>query len=139
MRSSRQVLFSLLRTLNIQSSTQDDTLIKAKDFLLSNANSKKDILPGDIDISFAPKQWQKLILQKDGKTRWFIRRYFEACIFICLANELRATDLYVNGSASYTDFREQLISWDACKPLVLEYCQNLNIAQDGRNAVIQLR
>ena len=131
LRSSRQLLFSLLRTLNIQSSTQDDALIKAKEFLLSHANSKKELLPGNIDISFAPKQWQKLIIQKDGKTRWFVRRYFEACVFICLANELRATDLYVNGSASYTDFREQLLPWKECEPLVPDYCQNLNISQDG--------
>ena len=139
LRGSRQVLFSLLRTLNIQSSTQDDALIKAKEFLLSHANSKKEMLPGNVDISFAPKQWQKLILQKDGKTRWFVRRYFEACVFICLANELRATDLYVNGSASYADFRDQLTPWETCKPLVPDYCQNLNIAQDGKDAVIQLR
>ena len=139
LRSSRQVLFSLLRTLNIQSSTQDAALIKAKEFLLSHANSKKEMLPGSIDISFAPKQWQKLIIQKDGKTRWFVRRYFEACVFICLANELRATDLYVNGSASYTDFRNQLVPWNECEHLVPDYCQNLNIAQDGKNAVIQLR
>jgi TnpA family transposase len=139
LRSSRQLLFSLLRTLNIQSSTQDDALIKAKDFLLSHANSKKEMLPGNIDIGFAPKQWQKLIIQKDGKTRWFVRRYFEACVFICLANELRATDLYVNGSASYTDFRDQLVPWNECEPLVPDYCKNLNIAQDGKNAVIQLR
>jgi hypothetical protein len=69
LRSSRQVLFSLLRTLNIQSSTQDDALLKAKELLLSHTNSKKEMLPGNIDISFAPKQWQKLIIQKDGKTR----------------------------------------------------------------------
>lgn len=139
LRSSRQVLFSLLRTLNIQSSTQDDALIKAKEFLLSHANSKKEMLPGNIDMSFSPKQWQKLIIQKDGKHKWFVRRYFEACVFICLANELRATDLYVNGSASYTDFRDQLVPWNECELLVPDYCQNLNIAKNGKDAVIQLR
>jgi hypothetical protein len=109
LRGSHQALFSLLCTLDIQSSTQDDSLIKAKEFLLLHANSKKELLPGNIDINFAPKQWQKLIVQKEGKNRWFVRRYFEACVFICLANELKATDLCVKGSASYTDFRDQLL------------------------------
>src|SRR5690606_33371580 len=86
-----------------------------------------------------PKQWQKLIVKKEGKTRWFIRRYFEACVFICLANELKTTDLYVTGSDTYTDFRAQLLPWEACEPLVSEYCQNLNLAPEGKDAVIQLR
>lgn len=139
LRSARQTLFSLLRTLNIHSSTQDDALIKAKDFLLRHAKTKNDLLPGTIDISFAPKQWQKLIIQNDGKNRWFVRRYFEACVFICLANELKATDLYVTGSATYNDFRIQLLPWAECLPMVHDYCQNLDIAQSGKGAVAQLR
>jgi TnpA family transposase len=139
LRGSRQALFSLLHALNLQSSTQNDSLIKAKEFLLSHSNSKKELLPGEIDISFAPKQWQKLILQKEGKKRWFVRRYFEACVFICLANELKATDLYVKGSASYTDFRDQLLPWEACLLMVSDYCQNSGIAQDGKAAVFQIR
>lgn len=139
MRSSRKTLFTLIRLLNIQSSTQDDALIKAKEYILENSNSKKELLPGSIDISFAPKQWQKLIVKKIGKQKWYVRRYLEACVFACLANELRATDLYVSGSASYTDFREKLLPWAECKPLIPEYCSDLNIAQTGKEAVTQLR
>jgi TnpA family transposase len=138
-RGSRQALFNLLRAINIQSCTQNDSLIKAKEFLLHHANSKKDLLPADVDISFAPKQWQKLIIQKEGRKRWLIRRYFESCVFMCLANELKSTDLYVAGSATYTDFRDELLPWDKCLPMVAEYCENLNISSNGKSAVIQLR
>jgi len=137
-RSSRQALFTLLRTLDIQSSTQDNALIKAKDFLLQQAHSKKDRLEANLDLSFAPRQWQKLTQQKEGKKHFIIRRYFETCVFICLANELKATDLCVIGSASYADFRQQLVPWEDCLPLLPEYCQHLSIPSTGKEAVVQL-
>jgi len=122
-----------------ESCTQDNALIKAKDFILANAKSKKDLLPADIDIGFAPKQWQKLIIHKQGKERFYVRKYLETCVFLCLADELKATDLYVIGSDSYTDFREQLLPWSECASMVNEYCQNLNIPEGNNDVIVQLR
>jgi len=138
-RGSRHALFSLIKSLDIKSCTQDNTLIKAKDFLLANEKSKKELLPAEIDISFAPKQWQKLILQKQGKERFYVRKYLEICVFVCLAYELKSTDLYVAGSDSYTDFRDQLLPWSECASMVEEYCHNLKIPENDNDVVTQLR
>lgn len=139
LRGSRKALFSLLNTLDIQSSTQNELLFKAKEFLLRHENSKKEFLPASVNLKFAPRQWQKLIVHKEENKILLIRRYFEACVFVCLANELNSTDLFVQGSASYTDFREQLLPWQQYQPMLPDYCQNLNIADNGKTAVAQLR
>lgn len=138
-RGSRSALFSLLKVLNIYSNVQHDSLIVAKNFLLAHANSKKELLPGEIDLSFAPKEWQKLILLKEGKKKFLVRRYFEICVFICLADALKATDIYVEGSASYKNFNDILLSKEECIKLIPDYCQALNLAQDGKTAVVMLR
>ena len=41
------------------------------------------------------------------------------------AAELKSGDLAVRGSEQYADYREQLLSWEACEPKVAEYCQKL--------------
>lgn len=139
-RGSRSALISILKVLNIYSNLQHDALILAKNFLLAHANSKKELLPGDeIDLSFAPKEWQKLILLKEGKKKFIVRRYFEICVFICLAHALKATDIYVEGSASYKDFNDILLSKEEYNTLIPDYCQTLNLAQDGKTAVVMLR
>ena len=46
------------------------------------------------------------------------RRHLEACVFSCLARELKSGDLSVEGSDEYADYREQLLSWEESAPLV---------------------
>jgi hypothetical protein len=46
-----------------------------------------------------------------------VRRHFGACVFSCLAAELRSGDVAVAGSESYASFADQLLSWEECEPL----------------------
>jgi hypothetical protein len=107
-RSSRKNLFSMLRVLNIQSSTQNSQLIAAMKFIMQYQNTRTDLLPATINISFAPRKWQKMITVTQGKNRFYSKKYLEVCVFTCLADELRAADVYVEGSGSWPDFRAEL-------------------------------
>lgn len=138
-RSSRKNLFSMLRVLNIQSSTQNSQLIAAMKFIMQYQNTRTDLLPSTINISFAPRKWQKLITVTQGKNKFYSKKYLEVCVFTCLAGELRAADVYVEGSGSWPDFRAELTEWKDCIPLVDEHCKNTGIPSTGKEAGVFLK
>jgi hypothetical protein len=45
----------------------------------------------------------------------------------------------VVGSENYADFREQLLSWDECQPLLVDYCQQTGMASTAVQFVEQLQ
>ena len=48
-----------------------------------------------------------------------LRRHFEMAVFSQILWDLKSGDLYVEGSDQYSDYREELISWE-------EYAQQVN-------------
>lgn len=54
-RSNRETLLALLSTLNLQSSTQDTTLLKAISFILDKKNEKSEYISDHIDGALAAK------------------------------------------------------------------------------------
>nr|WP_254904535.1 DUF4158 domain-containing protein [Bacillus thuringiensis] len=65
--SHRKTLFRLISLLKLDSTTQDDSLIKALQFLLLNENRRVEHLPTNLDLSFANEQWkQTLRVGKDS-------------------------------------------------------------------------
>lgn len=135
-RGSRSVLFSLLKTLDIYSNRKQDTLVPAKDFLLAHAHSKKEFLEltDNIDLSFMPQAWQKLVLHKENKKTYVVRRYFEVSMLMCISKAIESNDLHIRGSASYTDFSENLLSLEECEKLIPDYCNAIGLAQTGKAA-----
>ena len=72
-----------------------------------------DWLPDEVDLSFASDQWRRMIRVKQRVGGWLIhRRHLEACVFSCIATELKSGDICVPGSESYADYREQLLPWE---------------------------
>ncbi len=57
----RAALFELVENLDIRSTTQDQSLIFAVKFLLSNKQRRGRWLPPSVDLSFASNVWRKLI------------------------------------------------------------------------------
>ncbi|MFF0221563.1 hypothetical protein [Streptomyces sp. NPDC004629] len=57
---------------------------------------------------------------KPGKIN---RRHFEVCTLFYLTQELRTGDVAVIDSESYANLHDQLLSWQACEPLVADYCE----------------
>ena len=138
-KSHRKALFQLVRSLPISSTTQDQSLIKALNFILSQENRRSLLFPDTLDLSFAPEVWQHLIRVKHKKRTKLARRHLEVCIFAAVADELKAGDLAVEGSERFADYRAQLLSWETCEPQVAEYCQELSLPGDAHAFVTQLR
>jgi len=138
-RNKRPTLLRLLQTLDIESSTQQDALINAIQYVLDNAKSKEEYLTGKIDLSFTTNQWQKMILKKHKK-KWLLnRRYLEMCVLSHVANDLRSGDLFVVGANFYTDYRTKLLPWKACEKILGEYCAKTKIAATGKLCVKKLK
>lgn len=48
-------------------------------------------------------------------------------MFSSLANELKSGDVAVRGSETYADYREQLLPWEQCEPLLDDYCRQVGL------------
>lgn len=121
----RKLLFALVRSLDICSASQDDTLINALNFVLDHQQHRSKWLPPEIDLSFAGIKWRQLILSHPDDKAVLNRSQLEICVFSFLAAELNTGDAYVVGSESYADLREQMLPWDQCEPQLASYCQEL--------------
>jgi len=137
--NKRATLFWLLRTLDLRSSTQQNSLIKAMEYILENSHLKSEYITECLDLSFTTDQWRRLILQKENQQERMVRRYLEVCVVSHIANDLRSGDLFIEGAASYADYRKELLPWDVCEKLLDKYCQKTNIPGNAHDCVHQLR
>ena len=141
-RGKRGALLKLLETLDLRSSNQDTVLVKAINFILDKKDEKSEYISDHIDLSFTADTWRKLIVKtenKDGVKELFHHRYLEICILSHVASELRTKDLYVVGADSYDDHRKELLPWETCENLLDDYCNTINIANNGKKFVDQLK
>ena len=138
-KSHRSAFFRLLNALKFESTSQEQTIIEAVNFLQLNAHRRTEFLPDTLDLSFASPQWQKLLKVQQGEKNKIVRRHLEVCVFSYLEAELRSADICVIGSENYADYREQLASWSECQPLVAKYCENLGFADTASGFVAQLK
>jgi TnpA family transposase len=138
-KSHRRALFQLVRSLPIRSTTQDQVLITALNFILTQENRRSLFVPDTLDLSFASEVWQRLIRVKRKKRTKLVRRHLEVCIFAAVADELKSGDLAVEGSERFADYRAQLLPWTMCEPQIAEYCQEVGLPSDAHTFVAQLR
>ena len=138
-RSHRALLFRLAEHLTLQTATQDATVTAALTFLLPYKEARRKYLPADIDLSFASQRWHQLIKAKYRRQTVFRRKQLEVCIFNYVALGLSRGDLYIEGSEAYADYRNQLLPWKECEPLVDDYCEALDLPNTAVGLVQQLR
>src|SRR3989339_289976 len=135
----RSALFRLTHLLDINSATQDKTVINALHFIQSYQNAKRDYLPYDIDIEFASNRWKSFIKTKNKGEIVLKRRELELCVFSYIADGLRCNDLFVTGSQEYADSRQQFLSWEDCQPRLGPYCEALQLPDRPDKFVEHLR
>ncbi len=138
-KSHRSTFFRLFNCLKIESTSSDDKLVKAVEVLLSNSHRRGECIGTEVDLSFISQQWQKLVIVQSKDVTKVMRRHFEICIFSYLATELKSGDICVFNSESYADYREQLLSWNECQPLVESYCQQLGFPTQAEDFVENLK
>ena len=140
-KSHRSTFFRLLNTLKFESTTSEQSVVEALNFILKNQSKRGHYLKNiiDLDLEFASPQWQKLLFIEQGNKTKIVRRHLEVCVFSYLMTELRTGDICVIGSENYADHREQLLPWSECLPLIDQYCDDLGFASDADGFVEQLK
>ncbi|XZM35510.1 Tn3 family transposase (plasmid) [Clostridium perfringens] len=138
-KSHRKTLFEILKILNIGSTTENNSIVEAINYLIKCEHKKSEFIPANIDISFINEKWRNLIISKLKREEVFSRRYFELCIFSYIAFEFKTGDLYVENSEEYADYRKQLLSWDECNNLLLDYCKELKLPPNKEDFIINLK
>lgn len=137
--ASRKALFSLVRSLDILSTSADESVIEALKFVLDNEHKRGKYLPFEIDLDFISSNWRALVVEEIDGTEFLVRQQLEICIFSNLATEFKTGDACVVGSESYADFREQLLTHAECEPLLSEYCRLLDFPNNPDDFVEHLR
>ena len=137
--SHRKALFRVMKTLDFQSTSSDQTLIDAMNFLIAHEHDSKKYLEATFDLPFASQKWQRTVLVRRKRKTWFVRQHLETCVFSYLVAELKTGDLCVQGSEQFADYRDQLLSWEECEPKVAEYCQRLNLPMTAEGFVEHLQ
>lgn len=136
----RKSLFSLVRSLDIRSTTQDQSLIKALAFVLENEHRRSRWLTSEtLDLSFISEQWRRLVVVCKDNAEVLLRQHLEICIFTYLTAELKTGDACVVGSEAYADFGEQLLNWEECEPQIEAFCQELGIPSNPNDLIDHLQ
>jgi TnpA family transposase/uncharacterized coiled-coil protein SlyX len=138
-KSYRRSLFRLIELLEIRTATQDQSLIEALNLLIANEDKRVELLPATLDLNFASVQWQNTVMVKEGGNTFFVRRHLEVCIFYYLASGLKTGDLCIDNSEEFADYREQLLPWNECEPLIPDFCAEMNFKEAPSEFIEQLK
>ncbi len=135
----RALLFRLLDLLQIESTTRDNALVDAWQYLVRHRKSRRQHLPYEIDLSFLSQRWSTFVFTKDQGETVLDRRSLEVCVFSHIADALQSGDLYVPGSGAFGDYRTQLLPWELCEARLASYCSAVGLPTSGRRLVRTLR
>lgn len=139
-KSYRKILFDLLKSVPFISTTQNTNLTSVMEFIkcISDSRSEKITLNNNFDLNWVPDKWWKLIAGpniKRGFLNEVFRKPFEICIFSQMLWELKSGDLCIPGSEQYSDYREQLLSWDEYNSGINTYGQQAGIEVDPKKFI----
>jgi hypothetical protein len=118
--------------MNVQSATQDRSLLDALAIVSGHRHARRDEVLGDIDIGFASQRWQSFVAKPRRPPGTFDRRALEVCVFVYLADALQTGDLYVVGAETFADYRTQLLPWAECEARLPAYCAALGFPNEGK-------
>ncbi|HEX4664250.1 MAG TPA: DUF4158 domain-containing protein, partial [Terriglobales bacterium] len=140
-RRYRYLLFKLVGAMQFVSTTQDRSLLDALAVIRANQNQRSEWVPAnEIEVSFSnERRWNDVVFRTRNGRREMHRRQFEICVFTHLALERRTCDMAVVGSEQYADYRDQLLPWQECAPLLESYCSKLGLPRSAEELVRQLR
>jgi len=133
------LLFRLLDLMDVQSATQDRSLLDALAVVSSQRHARRDQVEGAVDLGFASQRWQAFVSKRRSKPGTYDRRALEMCVFVHLADALETGDLFVTGSETYADYRAQLLPWPECEARLPAYCAALGIPERGEDFAAALK
>jgi len=145
-RNHRPTLFRVLRTIKVQATTQDQGFEATIRFLLGHEAKTGEWLTmpkdNDLDMSWVPEPWWRLVTglrTREESPPRLNRRYFEMCVFSHLMVELKSGDLCIPGSNHFSDYRDQLISWEEYHREIGRYSEMVGLPAEGAALVKHLQ
>jgi len=148
---ARSLLFSCVEALELESSTSDETIIRAMRFIFSHRNSHKEWISiespsggrrNQIHLQWLPEQWRKLVTGQSSpsaKVTHIHRKYFEIFVFVQIQRELKNADLIIKGSDKYSDYRQELVSDEAYQQQIDEYGRLLGFPVKPKEFIAYLK
>jgi TnpA family transposase len=150
-RPHRKLLLDIVAFLRPTSTSADTALERALAFILRHRDARVARLPvreGEadtqqrLDLSWVPVRWWKAITnrhRRDVPVMTVDRKYLELCLLSCVVMELKSGDLFIEGSEQFSDYRTQLVSWEAYAQDAPRYCGQVGIASDPAQGVQHLQ
>lgn len=136
----RAQLLNCLELLELGSSSEDNSILRALEIILEYRNTYKQELGHYEEFVALPwmnDKWKKLIFNIDTKT--INRKYFELCVLSRIKNELSSGDLFIRYSQEHSDYRKELISWDEYEQGLPEYTGMLGFSGDSKTFITELK
>jgi TnpA family transposase len=142
LKGNRSILFKLLDSIELYSTTQNKSIEVAietiKKYRCSNKLEYIELHEDELDLSWVNDQWWKLLTgyttRKDYPEK-IERRNFETCVLYQIMCELKSGDLCIKDSDVYSDYREQLISWEEYHANISLFGEQVNIPVEGKSFV----
>lgn len=145
LKGSRSTLFKLLDLVELNSTTQNKSIEIALTIIKKyKASNRTDFITvtnedfEDIDFSWITDQWWKLLTGYTNRNDYpekINRRNFEACVFYQIMCDLKSGDLCIKNSDIYSDYREQLISWEEYEKNIDLFGEQVNLPITGKEFV----
>lgn len=138
--SQRAQLLNCLELLDLGSSTEDTSILRALAVILEYRSTHKQELghyEEFVGQTWINDKWRKLIFNTDTET--INRKYFELCVLSRLKNELNSGDVYIRYSQDHSDYRTELISWDEYDKALPQYTEMLGFSADSKSVVTTLK
>jgi hypothetical protein len=150
-RHHRQLCLDMIEFLHPVSTSTDRALEHAMAFILRHRHARVERLPvigrnqrpeETLDVAWVPPRWWKAVTgrhRRDVPIFSVDRKYLELCVLSCAMGELKSGDLCIAGSERFSDYREQLVTWEDYTQQVETYCQQVGIAADASQLIHDLQ
>ena len=151
LRNHRKLFLDVLAFLHPTSTSTNTALEQALALVLRHRDVRAERLSvrvgeGDnhkmLDLSWVPVGWWKAVTsraRRDVPILTVDHKYLELCVLSCVVIELKSGDLFIEDSEQFSDYRDQLVSWEAYAQSAPTYCEQVGISADPAQFVQNLQ
>lgn len=135
----RAAMFRMAKALHFEPATPDRRLLDALSTVVANEGKKSEWIADVVDLSFASERWRKLIERSRGLGHPTNRRMLEVCAFSHLSADLKSGEVCIEGSESFSNYRQKLLPWEDCERELPAYCERIGIPPTADGLVDALK
>lgn len=136
----RKVLLNIIEALQINSATEDKQLIIAWQLYQKYRYSRKRyIIKESFPLGFASQRWKQLIVGSSENEVSYDRQLLELCLLSYICEALQSTDLYVENSLDFADYRIYMLPLSDSKKQEQLYCTKVELADNPEAFIMELK